>query len=126
MLTITNEDCMELMARYPDKYFELSIVDPPYGIGDKLTQGGTWASKYKKGRSPHRTAKTFLKSSAVLDRLLCLQCVSTRLPPGANAWCNNHLNGAMCGSIAPFLVNYDTSIFLRRQVVRNDGKNHAG
>ncbi len=24
---------MELMARYPDKYFELAIVDPPYGIG---------------------------------------------------------------------------------------------
>ena len=33
MLEITNEDNMELMARYPDKYFELSIVDPPYGIG---------------------------------------------------------------------------------------------
>ena len=32
MLTITNEDNMELMARYPDKYFELAIVDPPYGI----------------------------------------------------------------------------------------------
>ena len=30
---ITNEDCMELMKRYPDKYFELAIVDPPYGIG---------------------------------------------------------------------------------------------
>lgn len=25
---------MELMARYPDKYFELAIVDPPYGIGE--------------------------------------------------------------------------------------------
>jgi site-specific DNA-methyltransferase (adenine-specific) len=24
---------MELMARYPDKYFDLAIVDPPYGIG---------------------------------------------------------------------------------------------
>lgn len=24
---------MELMARYPDKHFELAIVDPPYGIG---------------------------------------------------------------------------------------------
>ena len=28
----TNEDCMELMARYPDKHFDLAIVDPPYGI----------------------------------------------------------------------------------------------
>ena len=32
-ITITNEDNMQLMARYPDKYFELAIVDPPYGIG---------------------------------------------------------------------------------------------
>ena len=32
MLTITNEDNMALMARYPDKYFDLAIVDPPYGI----------------------------------------------------------------------------------------------
>ena len=46
---VTNEDCMKGMARYPDKYFDLAIVDIPYGLGDKLTQGGTWASKYKKG-----------------------------------------------------------------------------
>ena len=32
-LNITNEDNMELMARYPDNYFDLAIVDPPYGIG---------------------------------------------------------------------------------------------
>jgi len=31
-ITITNEDCIKLMARYPDNYFDLSIVDPPYGI----------------------------------------------------------------------------------------------
>ncbi len=31
-ITITNEDNMELMSRYPDKYFDLAIVDPPYGI----------------------------------------------------------------------------------------------
>ena len=33
MIQITNEDNMELMARYPDNYFDLAIVDPPYGIG---------------------------------------------------------------------------------------------
>lgn len=31
-ITITNEDNMELMPRYPDKYFDLAIVDPPYGL----------------------------------------------------------------------------------------------
>jgi site-specific DNA-methyltransferase (adenine-specific) len=29
-ITITNEDNMQLMARYPDNYFDLAIVDPPY------------------------------------------------------------------------------------------------
>ena len=32
-IEITNEDNMELMARYTDNYFDLAIVDPPYGIG---------------------------------------------------------------------------------------------
>ena len=39
-MNITNEDNMELMARYPDNYFDLAIVDPPYGLGDKTTKGG--------------------------------------------------------------------------------------
>lgn len=29
---VYNEDCMIGMARYPDKFFDLAIVDPPYGI----------------------------------------------------------------------------------------------
>tara|TARA_R110002020_G_C16037296_1_gene753395 strand:- start:96 stop:734 length:639 start_codon:yes stop_codon:yes gene_type:complete len=32
-MTITNEDNMQLMARYKDNHFDLAIVDPPYGIG---------------------------------------------------------------------------------------------
>lgn len=28
-----NMDCMEGMALFPDKFFDLAIVDPPYGIG---------------------------------------------------------------------------------------------
>jgi site-specific DNA-methyltransferase (adenine-specific) len=27
------QDCMELMASKPDKYYDLAVVDPPYGIG---------------------------------------------------------------------------------------------
>ena len=33
-MKITNECNMELMSRYEDNYFDLAIVDPPYGIGD--------------------------------------------------------------------------------------------
>jgi len=39
-MQITNEDNMLLMARYEDNYFDLAIVDPPYGIGaNKMTLG---------------------------------------------------------------------------------------
>lgn len=31
--TLYNLDCMEYMATLPDEYFDLAIVDPPYGIG---------------------------------------------------------------------------------------------
>ena len=38
---VFNEDCMKGMKRYPDKYFDLAIVDPPYGLGTRTTDGGT-------------------------------------------------------------------------------------
>ena len=45
-LKITCEDNMKLMARYPDKYFDLAIVDPPYGIGHSLLSGEKRGSKF--------------------------------------------------------------------------------
>ena len=33
-------DCMEGMKAFPDKFFDLAIVDPPYGLGDRLEKGG--------------------------------------------------------------------------------------
>jgi len=30
---VYNQDCVEGMKHYPDKFFNLAIVDPPYGIG---------------------------------------------------------------------------------------------
>ena len=53
MIQITNEDNMELMARYEDNYFDLAIVDPPYGINydkeqnkqaenERISNGGKW------------------------------------------------------------------------------------
>ena len=40
-MNITNECNMALMSRYPDKYFDLAIVDPPYGLGKRTTDGGS-------------------------------------------------------------------------------------
>jgi site-specific DNA-methyltransferase (adenine-specific) len=40
-LSLFHADCMEIMKQYPDKYFDLAIVDPPYGLGDRLTNGSS-------------------------------------------------------------------------------------
>jgi len=37
-ITVTNEDNMQLMARYPDKYFDLALTDPPYNVGRKYNE----------------------------------------------------------------------------------------
>ncbi len=39
-IEITNEDNMALMSRYKDNYFDLAIVDPPYGIGAGVSKTG--------------------------------------------------------------------------------------
>jgi site-specific DNA-methyltransferase (adenine-specific) len=38
-LDLRNCDCMELMAEYPDNWFDLAIVDPPYGINVNVSMG---------------------------------------------------------------------------------------
>ena len=35
-----NMDCMEGMKEIPDKYFDLAIVDPPYGDANNGDGGG--------------------------------------------------------------------------------------
>jgi len=51
MINITNECNMELMKRYSDNYFDLAIVDPPYGINaSEMTMGSGKKKKYKKGK----------------------------------------------------------------------------
>nr|DAW21326.1 MAG TPA: adenine specific DNA methyltransferase [Caudoviricetes sp.] len=39
-----NDDCMEIMREYPDKCFDLAVVDPPYGSG-----GGKFAEDTRFG-----------------------------------------------------------------------------
>jgi site-specific DNA-methyltransferase (adenine-specific) len=46
MSEVFNEDCMVGMARYPDKYFDLGILDPPFGIG-------TVKNKFQRHKNTH-------------------------------------------------------------------------
>ena len=45
-----NMDCMEGMKEFPDKYFDLAVVDPPYGIdAGQMTMGSGKHKFTKKG-----------------------------------------------------------------------------
>ena len=46
-LDLYHADCMDIMKQYPDKYFDLAIVDPPYGLGKRTTDGGGTNSQIK-------------------------------------------------------------------------------
>ena len=55
-IKITNEDNMTLMSRYEDNYFDLAIIDPPYGGNDAINlkdnkTEGKQATKRKKYHS---------------------------------------------------------------------------
>ena len=45
-----NMDCMQGMKEFPDKYFDLAIVDPPYGIGENGDKNHT-RSKVAKAKN---------------------------------------------------------------------------
>jgi site-specific DNA-methyltransferase (adenine-specific) len=55
-IDITNEDCMNLMARYPDKHFDLAITDPPYGIGKVWKKDVLSTFYHHKGNHKNETA----------------------------------------------------------------------
>ena len=51
--TIMNVDCMEYMKTLPDKFFDLAIVDPPYGIGmdgEIIAMSNNSSNKWKKAK----------------------------------------------------------------------------
>ena len=51
---VFNMDCMEAMKEFPDKYFELAIVDPPYGIGHSIIAGEQSGQKYGNAAAPKK------------------------------------------------------------------------
>jgi len=53
MIELLHCDCMEYMATVPDKYFDLAIVDPPYGIDADQKRGDTGRNGHIKQRDYH-------------------------------------------------------------------------
>jgi site-specific DNA-methyltransferase (adenine-specific) len=49
---VFNEDCVEGLKRFSDNYFDLAVVDPPYGIGaSEMQMGNNAKKKWSKGKN---------------------------------------------------------------------------
>ena len=52
-----NDDCMKGMKEIPDKYFDLAIVDPPYGINATEFGCGEGLKDHAKGSTARKVRK---------------------------------------------------------------------
>ena len=96
-ITITNECNMELMARYPDNYFELAIVDPPYGNIDAI---GLSDNK-KKGKQATKRKGYHLFENIAPDNEYYLQL--ERVSKNQIVWGGNFLG--LCGGVIVWQKN---------------------
>jgi len=80
---ITCEDNMDLMARYEDNYFDLAIVDPPYGIGESSNNN---KSRSKLGKSKDYGNKSWDDLAPDINYFLELKRVSKN----QIIWGSNH------------------------------------
>ena len=87
MITATNEDNMVMMKRYPDNYFDLAIVDPPYGIGESSNDN---KSRSKLGKSKDYGNKKWDDNAPNLEYFTELKRVSkNQIIFGANHFIEN-------------------------------------
>jgi site-specific DNA-methyltransferase (adenine-specific) len=96
-INLYNTDCMEFMRGLPDKYYELAIVDPPYGIGltyDKKTK--TWGAGKK--TSIHSDAWDFEKPTKKWANELF------RVSKNQIVWGANHFIESMCLNSSCWIV----------------------
>jgi site-specific DNA-methyltransferase (adenine-specific) len=78
---VYNEDCIEGLKRFSDNYFDLAIVDPPYGIN---ASKGTWGSS-NKGKVTNYGKKDWDKQTPEQNYFLELRRVSkNQIVWGAN------------------------------------------
>jgi len=94
---VTNEDCMEGMARYPDKYFDLAIVDPPYGNIDAI---GLIDNKKKGKQATKRTNYKLFENIALHDEYYC---ELARVSKNQIIWGGNFLG--LCGGVIVWQKN---------------------
>ena len=92
-IELTNEDNMLLMARYPDNYFDLAIVDPPYGINlANMNMGigkSAKASKQKNRKWKQKNWDSEIPSNEYFEKL-------KRVSKNQIIWGGNYFNLGIC------------------------------
>ena len=86
MINLHNTDCMQFMLNIPDKYYDLAIIDPPYGIGAAkmgLGKGGGVA------KNNNYTKKDWDNSAPTLEYFTQLKRISIN----QIIWGANHFLG---------------------------------
>ena len=68
-IAVYNCDCMDLLKQTPDNYYELSIVDPPYGINVTKMTLGNGKKKINRGNSDWDSKTPDLKYFKELRRV---------------------------------------------------------
>ena len=90
---VYNIDCMEGMAKYPDKYFDLAIVDPPYGLDlANMNMGSGKSKKSSKIKNRKWVAKDWDAKTPNEDYFTNL----FRLSKNVIIWGGNYFNLGSC------------------------------
>ena len=91
-MKITNEDNMKLMARYEDNYFDLAIVDPPYGGNDAIgLKDNTSKNKQATKRTNYNVFQNIAPSKKYFDELIRIS--KNQIIWGVNFYNNYNFSG---------------------------------
>ena len=90
---VFNMDCVEGMKQYPDKYFDLAIVDPPYGIGAGNGTGRSIRVAIEKGKFKGGNWDSEIPSEEYFTELFRVS--KYQIIWGGNYFHNLHLEGVI-------------------------------
>ena len=88
-----NIDCIEGMKQYPDKYFDLAVVDPPYGLDlANMNMGAGKSKKASKIQNRKWKPKDWDKETPTTEYFLEL----FRVSKNQIIWGGNYFNLGIC------------------------------
>lgn len=124
---VTNEDCLKMMARFPDKYFDLAITDPPYGININASgRLGHYGGKGKKWDDKTPDEKYFTELVRVSKNQIVWGGNYFDLPPSRHflIWDKQQPEGVSFAGCEYAWSSFDESAKIFRQRPQGDDRIH--